>query len=520
MKKLTLVLALLVSFGLVGAFAQTVAPVVEFSAEAEAVFGIDLNEEVSTGFTNSAEADISVTWIDETVANEGEGTYGWIEIEDIAIGLAADEGTDTEVTEEDMSGIITAEIGDINARVYFSPAYLQISTAPGFDYDNAAALRIQAADDNDPVDSLGTDDLVATNGGIILGMDGLAGMIDLAFKVGSVNTYDKRDIVAGVTGAWSVRLASDLVAEITGTGTKPAEGYVLTAADVAGGSTNFGGAFIGATAGDYVVESVYTTAAATAVAANTENEYVFGLDATITPMEMLSIGLGVYASNVTDAGIAFTLNPVFTMGMLEAGLPVDGYYGKMGVFTDNELVFELAPYVTYDLNEAGSNVGLWGFFQGSTVDTTDNATLDMKVSFDEVADGFVPGLETGLAFFAFDILDADNASNDIALGLTFNASYAVGDVKPFVDVKWASKEGTLLDDTLDAAMLMDDDSTFDSDTDVLTLEAGVDLTMVSNTTFTIKYASDNLADDTLDYSSNGTTGIDKGRITFAATVAY
>jgi hypothetical protein len=483
MKKLTLVLALLVSFGLVGAFSQTIAPVVDFSAEAEAVFGIDLNDEVSTGFENSAEADLSITWIDETVENEGEGVYGWIQIEDLNIAAEVDE-------ESDDDEMLTGSIGDINARVYFSPAYLQISSAPGFDYNNAEALRIQAADDNDPVDSLGSDDLVASNGGIILGMEGLAGMIDVAFKIGSVDTYAKSAAVAGVDGTyWD---ASD---------TDYATGDSTTVLDT----------------GDFwVVEPV----AAVDAGGNVDNEYVFGLDATITPMEMLSIGLGVYASNVTDAGIAFTLNPVFTMGMLEAGVPVDGYFGKMGVYTDDELVFELAPYVTYDLNEAGSNVGLWGFFQGSTVDTTDNATLDMKVSFDEVADGFVPGLETGLAFFAFDILDADNASNDIALGLTFNASYAVGDVKPFVDVKWASKENTLLDDTLDAAMLMDDDSTFDSDTDVLTLEAGVELSMVQNTVFTFKYASDNLMDDTLEHTSTGETGIDNGRITFAAKVSY
>ncbi|HDQ14059.1 MAG TPA: hypothetical protein ENN41_04505, partial [Sediminispirochaeta sp.] len=263
MKRISIALTLLLAIGLVGTFAIDFEPVVDFSASAETTFGVDLNDDVTTGFSIDAEADVSVMFVDTTV-EKGEGdVYGWIKIEDIALGLAADEATDTEALETDAnttdaSGILTAEIGDINARVIFDPMYVQISTAPEFDYDNAEALRLDLADDNDPLPTIGTNDLAGgANAGIIVGADGLGGMIDVAFKLGSVDTYEK-DVAAAEFG-------------------------------------------------------------------NTENDYIMGLDLTVMPMDGLTVDAGVVFSTVTDAGMGFTLNPVFAMDMLEAGVPADVY---------------------------------------------------------------------------------------------------------------------------------------------------------------------------------------------------
>ncbi|HDQ13866.1 MAG TPA: hypothetical protein ENN41_03515 [Sediminispirochaeta sp.] len=160
--------------------------------------------------------------------------------------------------------------------------------------------------------------------------------------------------------------------------------------------------------------------------------------------------------------------------------------------------------------------GVWSFMQGTTADVPGNLVLDVKTGFSEVAEGFVPGLEAGLYAYLFDVLDSADADNDMALGIAFNASYDIDGIKPFVDVMWAQNRGQLLD----SAMLQDDDTAFDADEDVMTLSLGVEMALIENTVFTLKYESDNLADDTLDHSSTGEAGIDKGRITFSTKISY
>ncbi|MFO7850237.1 MAG: hypothetical protein R6V67_09780, partial [Spirochaetia bacterium] len=59
-----------------------------------------------------------------------------------------------------------------------------------------------------------------------------------------------------------------------------------------------------------------------------------------------------------------------------------------------------------------------------------------------------------------------------------------------------------------------------SPTDVMTLDVGVELALIENTVFTLKYDSDNLLDDTRYHGSTGEAGLDKGRITFSTKISY
>ncbi|MFP3960598.1 MAG: hypothetical protein ACLFUX_10545, partial [Spirochaetaceae bacterium] len=85
MRKATLLIAVLLCFGLATAFAGPVEVEPEYEAEASATWGAQLDE-MTTGFTNSAESTIMFTFIEEQTAEYGEGTtYGYIEVADFSV---------------------------------------------------------------------------------------------------------------------------------------------------------------------------------------------------------------------------------------------------------------------------------------------------------------------------------------------------------------------------------------------------------------------------------------------------
>ena len=560
MKRISIVLTLLLAIGLVGAFAiDDYEPVVDFSASAETTFGVDLNEEMSTGFDTSAEADLSVTFA-PTEVEKGEGdVYGWIKIEDIEFGMMIDEGTDPEdsstfTDDGEFDGLLAASIGDISARVIYDPAYLQISTVPDMSFENAEALRLKAADDNDPIDTIGTNDLVEPNGGIKIGADNLAEMIDVAFKIGSHETYEK-SYDGDKGGSWVATVYNSNTDTYTypqGTGPAPPVGYSDDddSDDVVGVSPDYevqiteNQTVLGVTVGeDYTAGDK---------AANTEHYYVMGFDVTVRPIEMLTVDASIVINGKPDSPVGYTLNPVFSMNMLEVGVPMDATYRDKGRYKDDgtfvtngneELDYEIAPYATYDLTDDGSHVGVWSFFQSTTESYLNvDPVLDVKFGAKEVSGGFVPGLETALYGYFFDVMtrvgDKQSVYNgqvdSMALGVHFSASYDVDGIKPFLDMKYATQEDSMFGpdhgvtnvDYLDAAMLQDDDTVFDAD-EVLMLEAGVEIAKISNTVFTLKYASDNLfKENPKSYELYENTneepevGMDLGEITFSTEITY
>jgi len=88
MRKLSLLLVALLVVS-TGAFAQVVLQP-EIEVEATATWGINLDEETH-GLANSAEATLSITFLEESTEEFGEGeVYGWIELDGFEIELEAE----------------------------------------------------------------------------------------------------------------------------------------------------------------------------------------------------------------------------------------------------------------------------------------------------------------------------------------------------------------------------------------------------------------------------------------------
>ncbi|MFW5827950.1 MAG: hypothetical protein ACOCU4_07655, partial [Alkalispirochaeta sp.] len=109
------------------AFAQTQVEY-ELSGEATATFGVNLDgdgtkDDAMTGFSVSSDADLDITFVEETTEEFGEGdVYGYMEIEDFKF-------------EVDDAGISGAS-GDVSAKVFLGPAYIVVATA-GTDVNQA-----------------------------------------------------------------------------------------------------------------------------------------------------------------------------------------------------------------------------------------------------------------------------------------------------------------------------------------------------------------------------------------------
>ena len=154
MKKITLVLALLLAFGLVIAAAQEAT----VTGEASMTVGFDLDDS-TFGIVNDASSTIDITLASGTVATEAaDGWYGWIEID----------GFEVTIDEEDALSI---DAGDVSAKIINGPMYITIWELDGFGTDSAANVETDEDDDyavEDDEDDLSTD-LIDGSGGFTFG---------------------------------------------------------------------------------------------------------------------------------------------------------------------------------------------------------------------------------------------------------------------------------------------------------------------------------------------------------------
>ena len=113
MKRLTLLTILLVVLGLTAGFALELKPSFTLSGWAKVEWGIDLND-MSTGFKNSAEGDLSVILFAEDTedTHKGEGDwYGEITISNIELWWTADEVAGTGTWNADELGFEAKIVG-------------------------------------------------------------------------------------------------------------------------------------------------------------------------------------------------------------------------------------------------------------------------------------------------------------------------------------------------------------------------------------------------------------------------
>lgn len=122
MRRATLGMAVFLCFVATVVIAGPVQLEPTFEAEASATWGVQLDE-MTTGFANSATSTIMFTFIEEQTAEYGEGTtYGYIEVEDFEVEFEA-EAEDGTVGANDAFDI---SVGSITGKVFFGRAYLVV----------------------------------------------------------------------------------------------------------------------------------------------------------------------------------------------------------------------------------------------------------------------------------------------------------------------------------------------------------------------------------------------------------
>ena len=195
MKKLTLVLALLVACGLVGAVAQADATL---TGEATATIGFDLDTQ-SFGMTNEMDAQIVLELVPEsTVESEAtDGWYGWIELADFAIKIDSDgKGVVTDADGDDETLVVTATAPSITAKITNGMIYVTIYALDGFATSLIDAIEGDEDDDYEVEDDETAVDVAAdlddsTAGGVTIGYD--AGLFNVALNAATFTGFSDED---------------------------------------------------------------------------------------------------------------------------------------------------------------------------------------------------------------------------------------------------------------------------------------------------------------------------------------
>jgi len=193
--------ALLVVAG--GAFAQEINPVLTFEAEAESVFGVNLDgtaasdDGATTGFDVSTDVTLEIEFVEEQTAEFGEGeTYGWIEVEDLKI-----------VADGNGGGALTITDGSVTGKVFFGQAYLLVATAGDGVNEAELGLKLSQTILADAADFISLDPETTA---VALGFD----VPDL-LNVEAVVASESTDASADWTTNHSNEYALALLAEIT-----------------------------------------------------------------------------------------------------------------------------------------------------------------------------------------------------------------------------------------------------------------------------------------------------------------
>ena len=182
MRKATLLIAVLLCFGLATAFAGPVQVEPEYEATASATWGVQLDANAN-GFQNSAESKIMFTFIEEQTAEYGEGTmYGYIEVDGLEVEFETPDnsvanGSGTAIAGNDdvsTAGSFTIDPGEITGKVFFGPAYLVVYNGADDEVDEAFGLvdiggDIISAEDTVNVDPDVAYDPTTEYGGVAVG---------------------------------------------------------------------------------------------------------------------------------------------------------------------------------------------------------------------------------------------------------------------------------------------------------------------------------------------------------------
>ena len=500
MRKATLLIAVLLCFGLATAFAGPVEVEPSYEATASATWGVQLDANAS-GFQNSAESKIMFTFIEEQTAEYGEGTmYGYIMVEnfevefetrDGAVANTTGEQTDPAISDDQTAdSAFTIDPGEITAKVFLGPAYIVLYDGADDKVDEAFGLVEIAGDIIPATNTVGVNpdvtlDPTTEYGGVAVGFQvpdlvtvelGLASETD--WSPGDVDAPDQDDKENAYV--WSIN------AEIT----------PVDAVTVALVSSMWGGN------GTYNSDGDYTASPG-------------------NPVNPASVGLsGSYNLALSDD---MTLSPELGFDVLtqqdtgpdndqefrwEVGVGANLLWPGLGVEDSDE------DFLNQDDTEVTSGVGLevvYGshpydlLFANSDEDVALN-TLSTKLGFyeDSGDDGFLPIVGAALIMNynmvlansedAFSGLAAEDGFSDFGVGLEIDADLGV--VSPYFGV--IAEMFNVTGNDLPWVTSFDPPATgplTNADGDTWTtafVNIGTDIDVIPNTTFTIDYSSGDL----------------------------
>ncbi|MEX2443141.1 MAG: hypothetical protein WD492_06035 [Alkalispirochaeta sp.] len=449
----------------------------DLGAEATATFGVNLDKATAggttavgptTGFQLATDVDFSITLVEETTEEFGEGdVYGWLEIDGFEFSA-------------ENEGNVTVAGGDVSAKLFLGPAYIVIATAANDVNQGELGLNVDESI-LDLSDALSKGDV---GNSVAVGFD-VPDLFNVEAVIGSYST----DGVGGTHGTnndWSDNLYNNYV------------GAIYTETSVAGFT--------------FTADFAATLRNHRADGTNDAGD----VDTTISQGDFGDdgfIGLGVdYSMALNDA-----MNLVPYLGVdLKNKTDVMDYEVIAGANVlwgaDDLEVFGAAS------DETAAGLGLEvGLNRVHTDEDNFDDALWVRAGFAEEGgdDGLLPVVGAALLVeFAQTTPTVAGDAGDAVSSLSFGAEVdaALGTLSPFFGLMYA-------DANLDA----DDD-------EGMTMKLGTDINVIPATTFTIAYNSGNLLltdddgvydGDTYSYNAanDGVTG-KLGTFTIATKIEY
>jgi len=501
---------------------------VAVSGNATLSWGVDLNDAQPNGFNNEAEWTVTIPLLaSKTFTTKSEGdAYAEISIVDAVYVIEGDHDGDTAFTAGDK------EIDSVEAKLVFGNISVSVYDAPSFKVNNAELWEPIKADDY-----YGDSPKEGTDLTFEPGFDGFGTKIsykaekfEVGVKLGSEMTWEREAVDASSSNAITIASADD--ADLT-----------LAEAQAAGW-LDLDGSALGAVLVEGAAYLKTTTVAA--VPAARKSQYAFGVDASVTPSDMVTASAtfnyatwaattaedddGAAVDGFYSAGVNVVVKPVTDLEVKFA-LDVGNDYmadldGPVGTDAEEQIVaYDAIFSAKYKFIEAGMYYASIGTPVASTWYSMnkDYEPIADIAAYLKVTDGdFVPELNAWATVIATNLLTSADAIQDMydaamggyddptaPLAIGVGADYTV----KMNDVNYVKPYGELY------AQNMSEHTAKGSEW-VTAQTVGVEYGLFTNTTVTAEYAVGATQDDLAHALIATPAKSDMGVFTLACKVTY
>jgi len=231
--------------------------------------------------------------------------------------------------------------------------------------------------------------------------------------------------------------------------------------------------------------------------ANADNNYAFGVNATLTPISILTVNIGAMtrSDDLKYYGLTgkVTLKPVADLSLaVGSDVNMDG--------ANSKTTWDLNGALTYAMNEAKDKVSGEVYYAYKGLAAPAKERLDAAVKFTD-AGGFIPAMTVDAGVYANDLLTSNDPLK-LAFVEKITYKYALAGknyVKPYEAI------GKNLADTTN---------------DLWYVKLGAEAVLIPNTTFTLDYATGKFVDDAIGNTFISGKGFGKGVLSFTTKIAF